>query len=323
MGQKSGRAIRRRVFDLLEGESRSGLLAWAVDCGLVLFIVLNIMAVILETVESIGLRFQDAFRAFNVISVAVFTIEYLIRLWASIEGEPEADRDALFSRLRYGITPLALIDLIAIAPFYLSFLVSLDLRFLRVLRILRVLKLTRYSSAITLLINVFRQEARAFAAALFILAIVLVFASAGIYLVEQEAQPEAFGSIPAAMWWAVATLTTVGYGDVTPVTVWGKVFGACVTIVGIGMVALPSGLLASGFSDQLRKRRAAYQHELQVALEDGVIDEREAHGLEDLRRESGLSDSEAAAIKRSVIRQPRHPELRHCPHCGRALSSSH
>ena len=311
--------LRKHLYRLLEAPDRGAGLGWLIDCALMVLIALNVVAVILESVDSIGGPYATEFQIFDTASVLLFTVEYAARIWVCVEAEPPAQRHPWGTRLRFAVTPLALIDLVAIAPFYLSFLFGIDLRFLRALRLLRVLKLTRYSSAVTLLINVFRQEARAFAAALFILGIVLVFASAGIYLVEHQTQPDAFGSIPAAMWWAVATLTTVGYGDVTPITPWGKVFGACVTIVGIGMVALPSGLLASGFSDQLRKRRVEYEQELHHALADGVIDEMEAQELERVRAALDLSVKEVAAIRRRMGRQPHHPHLRHCPHCGQRL----
>ncbi len=319
MDKAMSSSLRRRVYDILESPGRGNGVGGLIDCALMVLIALNVVAVTLESVESIGVPHATLFRVFNTVSVLLFTLEYAARLWVCVELDPAAGGRALRSRLRYAVTPLAVIDLLAIAPFYLSALFGIDLRFLRVLRLLRILKLTRYSAAINLLMNVFRQEARAFGAALFILGIVLVFASAGIYLVEHAVQPEAFGSIPAAMWWAVATLTTVGYGDVTPITPWGKVFGACVTIVGIGMVALPSGLLASGFSNQLRKQRVEYEQELHHALADGLIDEQEARQLERLRQALDLSAKEAAALRRQAARQPQHPHLRHCPHCGRQL----
>jgi voltage-gated potassium channel len=311
--------IRRRTYEVLEPWKPGDRASLIVESTLVLLIVLNVVAVILESVPSIGFAHTRLFDHMELTSIAIFTIEYLLRVWSSVEDPGMAQRTATGARLRFLVTPLAVIDLIAIAPFYLSYVVGIDLRVLRVLRVMRILKLTRYSPAINLLVSVFRQEAGAFGAALFILLIVMMFASCGIYLVEHRVQPEAFGSIPAAMWWAVSTLTTVGYGDVTPTTPWGKVFGACVTIVGIGMVALPSGLLASGFSSQLRKRRIEFQAQVRQALQDGLIDEEEARELENSRMDLGLSDKEAIAIRREIATEARHPQLAHCPHCGRPL----
>jgi len=189
-----------------------------------------------------------------------------------------------------------------------------------VLRILRILKLSHYFAALDVLLEVARKEKNAFGAAFFLLALGTLFASSGIYLCEHEVQPVAFGSIPAAMWWAVVTLTTVGYGDVTPVTVAGKVFGASITVMGIGMVALPTGILASGFSEELRRRQQRYDAEMRAALADGVIDRLEREHLERLRRELGLSEEEVAGLggeRRGG--PPFRGESRKCPRCGEAL----
>ncbi len=227
-------------------------------------------------------------------------------------GEPLA-------RLKYAATPLALIDLIAILPFYLTLFFTIDLRFLRILRLLRIFKLTRYSSAMTMLLDVIREESSSFFAGFFILIVLLVLAASGAYLVEHDVQPDKFGSIPEAMWWAMATLTTVGYGDVTPVTGWGKLFGACVTVIGIGMAALPAGILASGLADHLRRRREVLGWEFRQALEDGVIDEEEEEELERLRKNLGLSRNAAQDIRAQMQKDRASPHPRFCPRCGEAL----
>jgi voltage-gated potassium channel len=152
------------------------------------------------------------------------------------------------------MTPMALIDAVAILPFYLAFFLPFDLRFMRVFRLFRLLKLTRYSAALQTLGAAVYGQRRALGATLVIIAILLVFSSSIIYLLEKDAQPEAFGSIPEAMWWGLATLTTVGYGDIAPISAGGKVFGAFVMVLGIGMFALPAGILATAFSNEIRKR---------------------------------------------------------------------
>ena len=218
---------------------------------------------------------------------------------------------------------MAVIDLVAIAPFYIAaagLIPASDLRFLRALRLLRVLKLTRYSAAFETLGAVFRENARAFAAAFFVLIFVMLVAATGMYLFEREAQPQAFSSIPASMWWAFATLTTVGYGDITPITPAGKVFGAMISVVGIAMVALPTGILASAFSEQIRRRNEAYRIESDHALRDGVIDADEAAALEALRERLGLSAEAASNIidsERTRVSM-RAPAAGCCPHCGAA-----
>ncbi len=281
------RRRRERVYELLERPSRADRLSTAIEMGLVLLIVANVAAVALETVREIDARWHDAFRVFDAISVAVFTVEYALRLWASPEREPK--RPAGAARLRYAVTPIALVDLAAILPFYLSLVFPIDLAALRVLRLLRVYKLTRHSPALSILTAVIREERSALGAAFSILAILLVFAATGAYYVEHRAQPEAFGSIPAAMWWALVTLTTVGYGDVVPVTVAGRLFGGFITVLGLGMAALPAGILASGLADHLRRRRENLRDRFRLALEDDRIDLAEGRKIERLRRELGIS----------------------------------
>lgn len=321
MAERGVTGLRRRTYEILEVAEQGDWASRLCDYGLILLILMNVVAVILETLDPLREAYGRAFDTFEVVSVAIFTLEYGLRVWSSVEREAAQSAEAAWkSRLRYLVSPMAIIDLVAILPFYLSVLFPVDLRFLRVLRLLRVFKLTRYSSAMTMLLNVFREEASSFCAAFFILIIILILASSGIYLVEEAVQPRAFDSIPHAMWWAMATLTTVGYGDITPISPLGKLFGACITIVGIGMVALPAGILASGFAEQLRRRREALEHEFHVALEDGVIDEEEERTLEARRQELGVSSDAAHDIRRSATkgRMTSSPVVS-CPHCGKAV----
>jgi voltage-gated potassium channel len=303
---------------MLEAPERDGSSGRLLDGALILLIMLNLIAVVLESVPDIRQDWHPQFHVFEIFSIGVFSVEYLLRLWCSAENPDLAGHSPVGARLRYMITPLAVVDLLAILPFYLSLLIGIDLRFLRALRLLRVFKLTRYFSAMGVLLDVLREEARAFGAAVFVLLVIMILASSGMYLFEHQAQPEAFGSIPAAMWWAVATLTTVGYGDVTPITVGGKVFGACITIIGIGMVALPAGILASGFSDHLHARRQRFQQQVDRALSDGIISEEEHARLELSRESLSLSTREANQIREQSVQQHQATD-RLCPCCKRPL----
>jgi voltage-gated potassium channel len=213
---------------------------------------------------------------------------------------------------------MAIIDLLAILPFYLAFFISIDLRFLRVVRLLRVFKLTRYSGAMNLVLSVFKEEAHAFLASIVVLLIVLILASSGIYLLEHKLQPEHFGSIPAAMWWAMTTLTTVGYGDVVPITPWGKIFGGLITVIGMGMVALPAGILASGFAEQIHRRRSIYQERLQHFLGDGVVTKTEKLSLDHLRERLGLTHEEVEELTHEYLHKYQ-SSIRQCPHCNKPL----
>ncbi len=291
----------------------------AVDIFLICLISLNILAIILESVASLHNRYGPVFFYFELFSIMVFTIEYLVRAWRSVELKNPQFYHPVRGRLRYLLTPMALIDLIAILPFYLTLFIQIDLRMLRVFRLFRVFKLTRYSSAMTLILAVFKEESRSFFAAFFVLFILLILASTGIYLIEHEVQPDAFGTIPDSMWWALVTLTTVGYGDVIPITTPGKLFGGCITIIGIGMVALPAGILASGFSDQLHRRRQKYHLMLEDAFADGIISGEEKDALQHLRKHLGVNEEDARVLF-EIASRSQGRTLTHCPHCKALLA---
>lgn len=246
-------SLRRAVWRVLETTSEDDpnrLSLDAYDIGMAILISLNVVAVVLESVPELAHAFGAVFHTFEVFSVAVFTVEYALRLW-SCTVEPRFAHP-LWGRARFALTPMALIDLVAFLPFYLGF-IAVDLRLLRLfrlLRLLRVLKLGRYSQSLTLVGRVFRRKLPDLAVTMVILLVALVLASSVMYYVEHEAQPEAFASIPAAMWWGVATFTTVGYGDVYPITPLGKLVGSFIAVLGIGIFALPAGILAAGFSEE-------------------------------------------------------------------------
>ncbi len=246
--------LRKSIYDVIESSDPEDWKGKWFDDFMIVLIVTNVVAVVLETVESLSVAYKTFFDVFELFSVAVFSIEYVLRIWTAVESEDNRFRPPVAGRVRYSMTWLALIDAIAILPFYLEAFLSVDLRFMRVFRLLRLLKLTRYSAALQILGAAVHGQRRVLGAALMIIVTLLVFASSIIYLLENEAQPEAFASIPEAMWWGLATLTTVGYGDVAPISAAGKVFGAFIMVLGIGMFALPAGILATAFANELRKR---------------------------------------------------------------------
>lgn len=256
MNEKS----KKRLFELLEGtgDGQSTKLFVTFITALIVF---NVIAVILETVNSISSKYHAFFYFFDVFSVALFTIEYILRLWSCTSNVKF--KDSMSGRIRFAMTPLALVDLIAVLPFYLPIVLPLDLRFLRILRVFRLMrffKLVRYSKSLKTFGNVLNQKREELIIALFILVVLLIFTSSLLYAVEHSAQPEVFSSIPSSMWWGVATLTTIGYGDIYPVTPLGKFFGSIVAILGIGVFALPAGIMASGFSHETQKAKKVCPH---------------------------------------------------------------
>lgn len=319
-------SLRRRTAELLEAHRPNDPAGRAIDGFLIVLILANVVIIILETVPRLGEQYGAWFYYFEIFSIAVFTVEYLARLWSCVE-KPLDDAEApRLSRLRWAFSPLGLIDLLAILPFYLFLAIPtsaeslLLLRIFRALRLLRIFKLSRYSPALNVLLSVIRKELPVLFVAVSILFIMLIVSSWGMYLVEREAQPEDFGSIPHAMWWSVITLTTVGYGDVVPVTNLGKVIAGIVSLVGIGMLALPAAIMASGFSRELHDRSSSYQRAVEVALSNGEISEQEAVRLESLREELGLTTDEAV----DTLIKVRHELFLegHCPHCGESLGAA-
>ncbi|HWJ03062.1 MAG TPA: ion transporter [Verrucomicrobiae bacterium] len=248
-----GSNAKERIHEILDGAPGGDLLCRIVDAFLLTLIVGNVLAVILETVRPIYSLYAQLFHIFDQFSIFVFTVEYLLRIWACpVETRFRAP---IRGRLRYSVTPMALIDLLAIIPFYLPFFMP-DFRFVRMIRlfrILRILKLGRYSKSLQTFGNVLRGKKEDLVIAFSTVLVLLVFAASLVYLVENDAQPEVFSSIPAAMWWAVVTLTTVGYGDIYPVTPVGKLLGAGIAVLGIGLFALPAGILAAGFAEEIKR----------------------------------------------------------------------
>jgi len=258
--------LAKTTATVLAGQVARFSFGYWVNWLLMLLIVLNVAAVIVESVQSIYTAYQIPFYYFEIVSVAIFSVEYIARIWSAPQRHELRALTPMQARFKYAVSPMALIDLAAIAPFYLSMLIAIDLRFLRALRLLRLFKFTRHSRALQLLGSVLRTEGSNLLAAFSVLFVLLILASSGMYFIESHYQPDHFGSIPEAMWWAMATLTTVGYGDVTPITGWGRFFGGLITIIGMGMVALPAGILASGFAEQLAQRRQNFKTVISTLL---------------------------------------------------------
>jgi len=254
------RKSRRRMREILAHAKASDAPSRAFDTLIVGLILLNVVAMVIESVERIHSLVPTWFTVFEYFSVAVFSVEYILRIWSCVEDPVYAN--PVLGRLRFACSPLALVDLAAVLPFYLPFL-GVDLRVLRmfrlfrVMRIMRIAKLARYSDSLQMLLRVVKSRRDQLLSAVFILVILLIVAASLMYYAEHEAQPQVFSSIPAAMWWAAVTLTTVGYGDAYPITALGKAMAAMTAVFGIGMFALPTAILGAGFLDDLASHKKA------------------------------------------------------------------
>ncbi|MFH1321274.1 MAG: ion transporter [Bacteroidota bacterium] len=250
------KALRKNIHHLLvispdEKRTTGKYLAYFIT----LLILANIVAVILETVPSLLAKYKYWFDAFELFSITVFSVEYILRLWVCVEDEQY--KKHVTGRLKYIVSPMAIIDLLAIAPFYMPFVLTVDLRTLRILRLFRLFrlfKLTRYLRAMHIFSEVVRSKKEELVLTFMVVVALLLISSSVMYMVEHEAQPQAFSSIPETMWWAVITLTTVGYGDVYPITVAGKFIGAVIAILGVGLIAMPAAIIASGFVERIRRK---------------------------------------------------------------------
>jgi voltage-gated potassium channel len=239
----------------LEGGPASGVAGAIVDGCLIALIIANVAAYTLQSVPSIEHGWLGDLVEFEIVSLAVFTIEYLLRLWAAPEDPLLHDQPAWRGRVHYALRPVMLIDFLAIAPSMAApFFPFMDLRILRLFRLLRLLKIARYSPALSTLVQVVVQEKRALFGTLLLMLCATVFAAAAMHAAEGSVQPKAFGTIPDAMWWAITTLTTVGYGDAVPLTALGRAVGGLTMVVGLGLFALPVGIIATGFVNAIHRR---------------------------------------------------------------------
>jgi voltage-gated potassium channel len=328
-------ALQDRGWQVLNGSKIRTRTSIVLNWFLIILIFLNVVAVTLETVSSLRLEFKQLFWIFEAASVLIFSAEYLVRLWcvpagprvtlrrleeARLQGDPEEiearqaeHEEETGSRLRWVLSPMALVDLFAILPTFLPVL-GLDMRFLRALRLLRVfrlLKVARYTRSIRVFQQVLREKREELILSFFVMLLCLMISSSLMYFVEHDVKAHrdsgAFQSIPAAMWWATAALSTVGYGDVYPLTTLGKILGAIVAMVGIGMFGLPAGILASGFMEGIDRKNAAA-----------------ATKASERSPQPQPTSEVAMGVATSVITSPSPPAPTAagvcCPHCGGGIS---
>jgi voltage-gated potassium channel len=247
--------IKYHVYDILVETDDDELIDRIVAVILMILILISVGTVILETVDEYNAAYGNLFHAIEVVSVAIFTVEYLLRLWIAPLDPKFAGR---FGRLRYALSLMAIIDLLAILPTFLPMFFPMDLlflRFLRTFRLFRLFKMSRYVESFNRLDDAILAKKESLLVSVAMIAILLLFSSILMYLVEHQAQPDKFPSIPAAFWWGIVTLTSVGYGDTYPITPLGKLLGGITAFLGVAMFALPTGIFAAGFAEELAKSR--------------------------------------------------------------------
>lgn len=241
--------IQKRVFEIIEKGSKNDWASRIFDLFIMTLISLNVCSVFVETFD-ISDRLSASLKNLEIFSIVVFTIEYALRIWTAPCMFPK--KRAGQARLRYVFTFMSLVDLLSILPFYIPFIISIDLRVLRALRmfrLFRLMKFNRYTKAMTNVLEVLKLKAMELFSSVFIVAILMLISSALMYSIEGEAQPEAFQNAFSGLWWAIATFTTVGYGDIYPITAAGKILGGVVALLGIGLLAVPAGIVSAGFME--------------------------------------------------------------------------
>ncbi len=309
--------LRRQLAIVFEDEAPRGAATRAFNLALALLIIVNVSCVVLESVETIRRHFAAEFDAFEQAATAIFAAEYVLRVWACVDFHDARYRDPVWGRLRYLRSFFALVDLLSVLPAILGFLGAGDLRVLRLLRLLRMLKLIRHSTTFGLLFAVLREEAQSITALLFVLLLTVTISGSLMFMLEGAEQPAVFTSIPSAMWWAIETLTTVGYGDMVPITAAGRILGGAVSIIGIGTLALFSGLITVGFLDQLKLYRERHA-KTTVAVSEKTISITQSF-RERVGEVRDLADFPAATPERGRT-LPAMPDI--CPHCGSVFSNA-
>jgi len=297
-----GRTFRQHVHAIVWPSRFGGQINKFCDLFIIFWVLISVLSVLLETVESVHYILAMEFAVLDSVAVAVFTTEYLMRMYSCVE-DPKFE-SPYAGRAKYGFTLGAMIDLLAVLPFFLEALLHhlFDLRFLRIFRMLRLLKLTRFSDATKLVWDGIKREAGTIGASFFVLLLVIILCGSIGYLLEHAAQPEKFESIPGAIYWSVITLSSVGYGDISPITPLGRFITSLMALLGIALVAIPSGILSAAFTDQLRIERESIGGKIAAMMEDNTIDAGEKAMLEADARRLHITDVELAGMIQSAQR---------------------
>ena len=288
-----------RTYHILDGDvlDPASRLCEYFIAGLV---VLNVVSIILESVPALHEQFQSEFHAFDVFSVMVFSIEYVLRVWSYAQKHLQHGGTAWQGRKEYMFSASGIVDFVSTVPFYLQLLFpGADLRVLRMFRLMRIFKLSRYNSAMEDMLEAIKSERDSFSSAIFLLFISCLLFASLIYIVEGHEQPDVFPSIPAAMHWFMLTIIS-GWGNVDPVTYFGVVLVVVTQILAIALAAILTGVVATAYAAQVQSRESMYEMEVREVLADGVVTEEEKHRLKNLQAKYGMSDEQVDAIAQQV-----------------------
>ena len=298
-----GRTFRQKIYALVFPSPYGGKLHEYYDLFIVFWVLISVLAVILESVDSIYYNLSVEFVVLDTVAVLVFGFEYAFRIYSCVE-DPRY-KHWFAGRFRYARSPSAIIDLLAIIPFFLEVFLHhlVDLRFLRAFRLMRLFKLTRYTGSAGTLFTVVRRELPTIGTSAFIMMLLVVFAASFGYLLEHEAQPEKFENIPTAIYWAVITLASVGYGDISPITPMGRIMTVVMALLGIGIFAIPASILSSGFMHELQSQRQHLENELYAMLEDGVLSPEEREKVEALGKKLNISPQQLDTLIEKAKRE--------------------
>jgi voltage-gated potassium channel len=248
--------IKQKIYNLVEKGSHGSKINLLFDYFIIVLIILNVVAIALDTLTGLSEPLRIMLRKFELVSIGIFTIEFILRIYVSDITHPAKSKMA--SAAKFIFSPFGIIDLLAILPFYIPFIIKIDLRFLRLIRLIRffrVLKISRYNSTLKLIRDVLKEKRAELGMTFFVAGLFLLVSGFVMFSVENPVQPDKFPNIFASIWWAVATMTTSGYGDIYPITTLGKIISGIVAFLGIGLIALPTGIISAGFIEKINKSK--------------------------------------------------------------------
>jgi len=280
VSKNKNKSLRQNIFALLNPTPHSYEVNKYIDYVVIMAVLISVISIILETVQEVNSVWSAEFKTLDILTVTIFSIEYVLRVYSCCEIQRYSK--PIRGRILYIFSASALIDLLAISPFYISLFVnkSIDLRFLRIFRLTRLLKLTRYTGTLNTLLKAVQREKYVLMAAAFMMILMIILTASLGYMFEHDSQPDKFESIPASMYWAVITLASVGYGDITPITPLGRLMTVIVSFVGIGIFAIPAGLMASSFTDQLRLDRKTFEDDVRKLVTSDKFTAEDRENLE-------------------------------------------